>query len=101
MRDDDELRFRPELIQHRNEAPDVRVIERCIYLVEQAERARLREEDPEQQRERHKCALTARQQVDPLRLLSSRCRVDLDVAIERGLRMLEAQVALPAAEESH
>ncbi len=49
VRDDDELRVGFELIQHSNEATDVRVVERGIDFVEKAERARLGEEDSEQQ----------------------------------------------------
>ena len=78
-----------ELVEHPHEAADVRVVERRVHLVEQAERARLREEDAEQQRQRDERALAAREQVDALRALAARRRVDLDVAVERRVRVLE------------
>ena len=88
-------------VEHAHEPADVRVVERRVHLVEQAERARLGEEDAEQQRQRDERALAARQQVDALRALAARRRVDLDVAVERRLGVLQPQVALAAAEQRH
>ena len=51
--------------------------------------------------ERHKRALAAREQVDALRALAARRGVHLDVAVERLLGVLQAQVALAAAEQRH
>src|SRR5439155_20324549 len=78
-----------------------RVVQRRVHLVEYAEGAGLREENAKKQRERHERALTAREQMNPLRALASRRRVDLDVAIERELGILQAQIALAAAEQRH
>ncbi len=58
--------------QHAHEAADVRIVERRVDLVQQAEGARLREEDAEEQRQRDERALTAREQVDALRALAAR-----------------------------
>ena len=101
MGDDDELRAALELVEHPHETPHVRVVQWRVHLVEQAERAGLGEEDAEQQRQRHEGALAAGQQVDALGLLAARRGVDLDVTVERRVRMLQPQVALAAAEQRH
>src|SRR4029079_10141901 len=80
---------------------DVGVVERSVHLVEQAEGARLREEDAEQQRERDEGALAAREQVNALRLLAAWRRMDLDVAIQRSVGIFEAEIALSTAEQRH
>ncbi len=59
VRDDDELRIRLEFVQHLHEAADVRVVERRVDLVEQTERARLRQENSEQKREGYERSLAA------------------------------------------
>ena len=99
VRNDDELGSRLELLQHRHIAPDIRVVERRVNLVEKAERAGLGEEDAEQQREGDERPLSAGQQVDALRALAARRRVDLDVAVERKVGVCQPQFALAAAEE--
>ena len=81
--------------------PDVLIVQRRVDLVEEAEWARLGKKYSEQERERDQRFLAARQKMDPLCALAARRRVDLDVPFERGLRILEAQIALTAAEESH
>jgi len=52
MRDDDELRPLGELSEQLDEAPDVRVVEGGLDLVEEVERARPREEEREQEGDR-------------------------------------------------
>jgi len=69
--DDDKLRLVLELCQQADVPADVRVVERRVDLVEQAERARLGEEDREQQRHRNQRALARREQVDPLGAFAS------------------------------
>src|SRR5690606_7051114 len=101
MRDHDELRVLLELVQHAHETPDILVVQRCINLVEQAERTWLRKENAEEQRERHQCAFTTGKQVNALCTLSARRRVNFDVAIQRRFRVLQAQVALSTSEQRH
>src|SRR5213594_554056 len=88
--DHDELRLILELLQQAHVAPHVRVVERRVYLVEQAERAGAREEDGEQQRHGDEGPLARRQQVDALGALAARRRVDLDLAGERLVFVREA-----------
>jgi hypothetical protein len=101
VRDDDELRLLLELVEHPHVAPDVLIVERRVDLVQQAEGTRLRQEDAEQQRQRHEVALAARQEVNALRALAARRRMDLDVAIQRRVGVLELEVALATAEQRH
>src|SRR5439155_12032385 len=101
VRDDDELRARLELCEHAHEASNVCVVQRRVYLIEQTERARLGEKDSEHQRKRDERTLAARQQMDALCSLTARRGVDLDVAVERGVWVFEAKVALAAAEQRH
>src|SRR4051794_14807444 len=60
--DDDELRAVGELAQERAEAADVRIVERRLDLVEEVERARPREEEREQERDRPHRLLAAREE---------------------------------------
>src|SRR5437667_5366611 len=99
VRDHDELRFVFELREQSDVAAHVRVVERRVDLVEQAERARLGEEDREQQRNGDQRALARRQQVDPLGAFAPRSGVDLDLALERLVLIREAYVAFAAAEQ--
>ena len=88
-------------VSMRNEPADVGVVQRRVDFVEQTERARLRQENAEQQRQRHERPLAARQQVDALRAFAARRRVDLDIAVERRVGVFQTQVALASAEERH
>ena len=92
MRDDDELSPLLELVQHFHIPANVLVIERRVHFVEQTERARTGEEDTEEQRQCHQCTLAARQQMDALRLLATRTGVNLDVAIQRLIRIFKPQI---------
>jgi hypothetical protein len=80
---------------------DVLVVERSVDFVEQAERARLRQENSEKKRERNERLLAARQKMDALRALAARRCMDLDISLEGTLGVLQPQVALTAAEQSH
>src|SRR5512145_2864486 len=99
VRDNDELRLVLELRQQAHIAPDVGVVEGRVYLVQQAERARLCEEDREQQRHRDERALSRRQQMDPLRPLAARRRMNLDFTFQRLVLVGQAYVALATAEQ--
>ena len=70
MRDDDELSVGFEFVEHPDKSADVRVVQRSVHFVEQAERARLREKDSKQQRQRDQCTLSAREKVDSLSALA-------------------------------
>jgi len=99
--DDDELCFVLEAVQHANEVTDVLIIERRVDFVKQAEGTGLGEEDSEEQGKSNQRFFTAREQVDALRPLAAGRRVNLDISLERRLRILEAQIALAAAKERH
>src|SRR6185437_16062440 len=101
VRDYDELRVRLELVQHPHEPADVRVVERRVHLVHETERAWLHQEYPEQERQSDKRPLTAREQMNSLCLLAAGRRVDLDVALERRIRILQPYVAVTDAEQRH
>src|SRR5262249_35931678 len=92
---------RLELRQHVHEAADVRVVEWRVHLVEETERAGLREEDAEEEGQRDERALTTREQVNALRAFAARRRVNLDVAVEWRGGILQTHVALAAAEQRH
>ena len=98
--DDQELALREELLQLLDEAPDVRVIEGRVQLVQHAERRRLDHEDREEERDRRHRALAAREERHRLRTLPRRTRDDVDAALERILLVLqEDEPRLAAAEE--
>jgi hypothetical protein len=97
---DQELRVHLELFQEPGKAADVRVIEGSVDLVHEAEGARLRQIDAEQQRHGDECPLAGGEQVDALGSLASRRGVDVDVALERIVLIRQAQLALATAEKS-
>src|SRR5437879_1523577 len=97
--DDDELRQVLELREQAHVAAHIGVVEGRVHLIEQTEGTRLGEEDREQERHGDQRALTGREQVDPLRALAARCRVDLDLALERLVLVREPHVAFAAAEQ--
>ena len=78
VRDDDELRAVGVPAEELDEAADVRVVERGLDLVEQVERARPREEEREQERDRAERLLAAREQREARDLLAGRPKLDLD-----------------------
>src|SRR6185312_15248219 len=90
-----------ELVQHAHEAADVLVVQRTIDFVQETERARLGEEDAEQERQCDQRALARGQEMNALRALAAGRRMNLDVAVEGGVRVLEAELALAAAEQGH
>src|SRR5215211_7156593 len=101
VRDDDELCVRLEFVEHPYEPPDVRVIERRVDFIQQTKRARLRQKYPEQKRQSYESPLATGQQVNSLCALSPWRRVNLDVTLERALRILQSEVAFATAEQCH
>src|SRR3954467_6838491 len=87
VRDDDELRALGVAAQEGEEAVDVEVVERSLDLVEDVERARLGQEDREEEGDRGHRLLTARQQRQALGRLARRRDLDLD-AVEVLLVLL-------------
>ena len=97
---DDELRAVGVAAEERDEAADVRVVERGLDLVEQVERARPREEEREEERDRAERLLAAGEQREPGDALPGRPQLDLDARLlALLLRLGQAQPALAAGEE--
>src|SRR6185503_18882743 len=80
-----------------------RVVERGLDLVEEVERARLREEEGEEERDRTERLLPAREQRQAGDLLSRGAQLHLDAGLRAGtvlvVRLDEPQPALAAREE--
>src|SRR5581483_533992 len=72
VRDHDELRAVGVAAQELDEAADVRVVERDLDLVEEVERARPREEEREEERDRAERLLAAGEEREPRHLLARR-----------------------------
>src|SRR5581483_1436939 len=86
--------------QELGEPADVRVVERRFHLVQQVERARPREEQREEERDRAERLLAARQERQPGDALPGRPELDLDPRLLALLAVLRhPQPALPAREE--
>src|SRR5947208_2342022 len=100
MRDHDELRASRVLAQQRDEAADVRVVERRLHLVEEVERTGPRKEQREEERDRAERLLAAREKRQPLHPLARRPQLDLDprlALLVLGVR--QAQTPFAAGEE--
>ena len=97
VRDEDELGVLLHAAQHLHEPADVRLVERRVDLVEQAERARLVLEQPEHQRDRRERLLAAGEQLHALQALARRLRDDLDAALERVVLVEQRQAGAAAA----
>src|SRR5262249_41258387 len=85
-----------------DEAPDVRVVERRFHLVEEVERARPREEQREEERDRTERLLAARQQRQPCHLLAHGTQLDLDArlgVLVLGIGLGQPEPALATGEE--
>ena len=85
--------------QHLDEPADVRIVERRVDFVEQAERARLVFEDREHQRDRRERLLAARQQLNALQPLARRRGDDVDAALERIVLVEQREAGAAAAEQ--
>ncbi len=100
VRDDDELRAVRVAAQQLDEARDVRVVERSLDLVEEVERARPREEEREEERDRAERLLASGQQREPRDALARRPQLDLDPELPvRLVGLDEPESALAAREE--
>src|SRR3954471_1389090 len=100
VRDHDELRTVGVRAQELREATDVRVVERCLDLVEEVERARPREEEREQERDRAEGLLAARQKRQARDALPGRAQLDLDPGLlVLLLRLGQPEPPLAAGEE--
>src|SRR5579859_4840554 len=95
--DDHELRAVRVLPQQRDEAPDVRVVECRLDLVQQIERARPREEERKEERDRAERLLAARQERQPLHTLAGRAQLDgLGQFLSQLLELLQALLEIGA-----
>src|SRR3954452_10629526 len=104
VRDDDELRAVGVAAQQREEAVDVEVVERGLDLVEDVERARLGQEDREEEGDRGHRLLAAAEQREALGRLARRRDLDLDPVevllgeLLAGVGLLGGRLLLGAAE---
>ena len=85
--------------QHLHEPSDVRIVERRVDFIEQAEGARLVSEEAEHQRDGGERLLAPRQQLHALEALARRLRDDFDAALERVVLVEEREAGAAAAEE--
>src|SRR5262245_26010973 len=85
--------------KHLYEPSDVRIVERRVDLVEQAEGARLVLEEAKHQRNRRERLLAAGKQLNALQPLARRLRDNLDAAFERIVLVEEGQAGAAAAEQ--
>ncbi|KGD44404.1 hypothetical protein DO72_5716 [Burkholderia pseudomallei] len=99
MRDEKELRLVGHRAHEIREALGVRVVERRVDLVEQAERRRIQLEHREHERGRRQRLLAARQQVNRRVLLAGRLRHHLHAGVE-NLVARHDELRLPAAEQA-
>lgn len=86
-------------IQKIAETLHIGVVQRCIDLIEDADRRRVGEEDGKDQRQRGQRLLTARQQCDRLRLLARRLGDDVEAGIERIIGIDQGQFGLAATKK--
>src|SRR2546430_4842521 len=100
VRDDDELRGLGVAAQQLDEPADVRVVERGLDLVQEIERARAREEQREQERDRSERLLAAGEEREPRHALARGTELDLDTLLAGLLvRLGQAEAAVAAREE--
>ena len=97
--DDDELDVLGERAQRRAEAPDVRLVERRVDLVEHAERHGPDLEHREQQRDRGQGALATGEHRQRLALLARRSRRDLHAGRREVVRLGQRELGLAPAEQ--
>src|SRR5450759_5813977 len=100
VRDEDELRLLGQLHEERREAVDVRLVERGVDLVEDAERRRLVLEDRDKERDGRERFLAARQEADRLVPLAGRLRHDLEARVQGVLLVEEMHRGGPSVEQA-
>ena len=98
VRDNSELDLM-EILQIVRETVDIRVIERRLDLIENAERRRFGLEYRKHQCDRCHRLFAARHQIDILQLLARRLRNDLNTCLQRIIFVVEPQLRLTAAEQ--
>src|SRR5437899_13045650 len=99
MGDEDELRVLLHAAEHPDEPPDVRIVERRVDFVEQAEGTRLVFEEAEHQRDGRQRLLTARQQLNALQTLAWRLGDNFDPAFERLIFVEQREPGTATAKE--
>ena len=99
MRHQDELRLLCHAAQHVRQAPHVRLVQRSIDLVEDAEGARLINKDSDQQRQRGQRLLATGEQQYILQLLAGRLRHNVDAAVRRALLIGQPHKRLATPEQ--
>ena len=99
MRDDDELRLLRDAAHVIGHAHHVRLVERRLDLIHDAERRRMNLQDGEVQRDGDERLFAAREQRDRLERLARRLNLDLDAAGEHVVLVLELERGLAAAEQ--
>ena len=95
----DELRAVGVLLDERQEAADVRVVERRIDFVEHADRGGIGEEQAEDQCDGGQRLFAAGQQGERLEPLAGRLGHDLQPGLERIVRIDQGQLGRAAAEQ--
>ena len=99
VRYDDELRALRVLGEIIGKIADVRIVQRGLDFVQNAEGRGLEFEHGEENGDGRQRALAARQEREHLQLLSRRLRDDFDAACERFLRVFKPQLCASAAEK--
>src|SRR5215470_12993944 len=100
VRDDDQLRGVPQLLEDLQEALEVGVVERRLDLVQHVERRRPGPEDRHQEGDRRHRALAAGQQGQPLDLLARGPRLEVDPGRQHVVGLGQDQLALAAGEQA-
>src|SRR5450759_964080 len=100
VRDEDELRLLGQLHEERREAVDVRLVERGVDFVEDAERRRLVLEDRDEERDGRERLLAAREEADRLVPLARGLRHDLETRVERIALVQQMHRGRAAVEEA-
>ena len=93
MRDDDELRALTQVLEDREQAAEVGVVEGGLDLVHDVERARPRLEDRDEQGDGGERALPSAEEREALDLLARRLDAHLDAGREQVLRIGELDAA--------
>ena len=99
MGDDDELGVAANGVEHLHEPADVRVVERGVHLVEDAEGRRLVLEDREEQADRGHGLFASGEQQDVLKLLARGHGHDVDAGLEDVVVVHQGKARGTAAEE--
>src|SRR3989304_7640584 len=97
--DEDELAYGRHLLDEAVELVYVGVVERGVDLVQEAERARLYEEDGEYERDGRKRLFAAGEEHDALKPLSGGLRDYVDARLQHVLALGEPELCPPAVEE--